>query len=359
MDFAFGLILGLLLGVALAFVLLYMRRKAAQAELTALQEQMRESFSSLAATALDANTERLHQRTAGLLDGKKELIDQALVQMNERLNKLGEYFRQVEGERKSEFSRLGESVRTLAATTGELHQMLASTQRRGAWGERMADDILRLAGMVEGVNYAKQSSADAETGRPDFTFYLTGDMKVNMDVKFPLEHYKAWLDAETDEQRAAQRDQLARDVRNHIKTVAGRGYIDTKNGTADYVMLFIPSEQIYSLVLDAQPDLIDDALGQHVMLTSPMTLYAALSVIRQSAEQANLMKTADVVLDLLADFAKQWQKYKEEVDRLGNQLQTVQRTYDGLVSTRTNTLEKPLQKIEDLRAQTREDPRDG
>ena len=40
--------------------------------------------------------------------------------------------------------------------------MLASTQRRGAWGERMAADVLRLAGLQEGVNYVRQSAAEAQ-----------------------------------------------------------------------------------------------------------------------------------------------------------------------------------------------------
>lgn len=354
MEFAVGLIVGLVIGVAMTWALLAMRARAIRADREALERQMREAFASLAASALDANSDRLGKQTAGLLDTKKQLIDQAIQNVNERLSKLGEYFNAVEKDRKSEFGRLSESAGALAQTTGELHRMLASTQRRGAWGERMADDILRLAGLAEGVNYTKQSvdatDEDRKT-RPDFTFPLPSDRIVNMDVKFPLDHYRAYLDAESDDVRAERRDQLVRDVKGHVKAVASRGYVDVKAGTVDYVLLFIPSEQIYSLVLEASPDLIDEALQQKVVLASPLTLYAMLAVVRQAAQSANLMKTADEVLNLLAHFNKQWQKYNEEVDRLGRQIETVSKQFREVTGARTNMLQKPLDKIEDLRRQ--------
>ncbi|MBN1942425.1 MAG: DNA recombination protein RmuC [Phycisphaerae bacterium] len=354
MEFALGLVLGLLIGAALAWALTAMRARAIQTDRAELERQTREAFASLAAAALDANSDRLGKQTAGLLDAKKQLIDQALQNVNERLGKLGEYFNSIEKDRRSEFGRLSESVGSLALTTGELHKMLASTQRRGAWGERMADDILHLAGLAEGVNYTKQSveaSDEDRRTRPDFTFPLPSDRIVNMDVKFPLENYRAYLDADSDDARAERRAQLVKDVKGHVKAVASRGYVDAQAGTVDYVLLFIPSEQIYSLVLEAQPDLIDEALKQKVVLTSPLTLYAMLAVIRQAAQSANLMKTADEVLALLAAFGKQWQKYNEEVDKLGKQIDALGKQYEVLSTTRTNMLQRPLDRIEDLRRQ--------
>lgn len=52
-------------------------------------------------------------------------------------------------------TRLEETVATnrqVAELTGSLREALASPKARGAWGERTAEDILRLAGFVEGVN---------------------------------------------------------------------------------------------------------------------------------------------------------------------------------------------------------------
>ena len=340
--FILGFVLGTLIGAGVALAVGLLRRRAEQ-------RQMRESFSALAAEALDANARRLAEQAGAALDGKKALIDQALAAMGERLERVRQVLQTIEADRKQDFGQISSSVSSLAGTASELHKMLASTQRRGAWGERMAEDVLRLAGLAEGVNYNKQSSRDADASRPDFTFYLPNELKVNMDVKFPLERYKTFLDAQTDESRAAEMEQLVAAVRGHVKDVSRRGYIDPNAPTVPYVIVFIPSEQIYSLVLEARPDLMDEALSMKVVLAGPLTLYAMLDVIRQAAENANIMRTADEVISLLGVFEKQWQAFKEAMDVMGRRIDDVKKEYDTLVGRRARMLERPLAKIEQLR----------
>ena len=351
MELFIGFIIGVVVGAVIVLVVVHMRDKTAAGQGNEASEQMREAFSALAAEALDANSKRLSEQASVALDGKKQLIDQAVVAMNERLVQVRKYLQQVETDRKQDFGKLSSSVSTLSITTGELHRILGSTQRRGAWGERMAGDVLRLAGMIEGVNYSTQSGADAESGRPDFTFFLPNDLKVNMDVKFPLGRYKSYLDAETDDERTTEIGLLVKAVRGHIKEVASRGYIDPKAPTVNYVLLFVPSEQIYSLTLEADCDLVDDALKKKVVLASPLTLYAMLSVIKQAAESANVMRTADEVLGILTQFSKQWEIYKEAMGKLGDRIEQTQNEFDKLTKTRTNMLERPLRRVEQLRQQ--------
>ena len=340
--FVVGFLLGVLIGAGIAIVVALLRGRA-------VERRMRETFSALAGEALDANTRRLSEQAAAALEGKKELIDQTLAVANERLEEIRRFLQSVETDRKQDFGRLSSSVSSLSATAGELHRMLASTQRRGAWGERMAEDVLRLAGLQEGINYTKQSSAEVEAGRPDFTFNLPNELKVNMDVKFPLERYKTYLDAETDEGRATELRELVKAVRGHVEAVSKRAYIDPTVPTVPYVIVFIPSEQIYGLVLEAQCDLIDEAMQRRIVLASPLTLYAMLAVMRQAAENANVMKAADEVTALLNQFYKQWQKYNEEVDRLGQRIQSVVGQYEVVRQRRSNQLQRPLDKIEEIR----------
>ena len=85
---------------------------------------------------------------------------------------------------------LRETLRTtgeLATTTNALRQALASPKARGQWGERMADDVLRAAGMIEGVNYRKQTAIAGGT-IPDVTFLMPRDLLLHMDVKFPVDN---------------------------------------------------------------------------------------------------------------------------------------------------------------------------
>lgn len=345
MEYFIGFAVGVIIGAGLAVLIGYLRGRWAES-------RMSQTFAALAGEALDANSRRLAETAAATLDTKKQLIDQTLKSITDRLTKVSEYFRQIEGDRKHDFGEIKSSITTLSATTGKLHEMLASSKRRGAWGERMAEDVLRLAGLQEGVNFTKQSSADAESGRPDFTFFLPNDLKANMDVKFPLEAYRGYLDADNDAARDEHLKALVAAVRGHIREVARRGYIDPSIPTVDYVLVLIPSEQIYSLVLEVQPDLIDEALEKKVVLCSPLTLYAMLAVIRQAAERANLMKGADEALALVAEFQKQWDRYKDSMEQMGKRIDDVKKEYDNLTSTRTRMLERPLAKIENLRTST-------
>ena len=96
---------------------------------------------------------------------------------------------------------------------------------------------------------------------------------------------------------------------------------------------------------------MDEALKQKVILCSPFTLYAVLAVVRQAVENFNLERTASEILKLLGEFSKQWWLYKEKFETMGKRLEDAKKEYDILSGTRSNMLEKPLLKIEELRKQ--------
>jgi DNA recombination protein RmuC len=216
----------------------------------------------------------------------------------------------------------------------------------------MAEDVLRLAGLEEGLNYLKQDadSAQGPRERADFTFLLPSGLRANMDVKFPLESYKAYLDAPDDAARQAGRRALAGAVRNHVRDVAGRGYIDPQVPTVPYCIVFIPSEQMFSLAMEEAPDLMDESLRRKVVLCSPLTLYAMLAVIRQAAENANVLRTADQIVALVGEFSRQWGKYNEEMDRLGQRMEAASSQYQVVRTTRTNVLQRLMDKVDGLRS---------
>jgi DNA recombination protein RmuC len=315
------------------------------------QGQMRDSFAAMAAEALDANSRRLAEMAGTSLEAKKELIDQAIAAMNERLERVRGFLQQVESERQKHYGELTTSLAALSGTTESLRKALAGSKRVGEWGERMTEDVLRLVGMQEGVNYLKQSPEAAEAGRPDYTFLLPNELVVNMDVKFPLDKCLDYLNAADDQQRQARAKGFVTAVRNHVRDVASpkRGYVNTSGGTVNYVIVFIPNEQVYSLAMELAPGLMDEALKMRVVLCGPLTLYAMLAVVRAAAENANIMKTADEVIGLLSVFNKQWQRYKEAMDMMGRRIDEARKEYENLVGTRTRMLERPLEKVEELR----------
>src|SRR3954447_5107068 len=234
----------------------------------------------------------------------RDAIGQRLTSMGDELNRVSELVGALQRDRAAQHGELvqglRETLRTtteLAGTTQALRAALASPKARGQWGERMADDVLRTAGLLEGINYRKQRAIAGGT-IPDFTFLLPRDVELHMDVKFPVDNYLRHLEADGDRDRDAAKASFLKDVRGRVKELAGRGYADPAT-TVGYLLLFIPNESVYAFIQEHDRDLADAALGQRVLLCSPFTLFAVLGVVRQSVDSFLLERAGDEILDAL------------------------------------------------------------
>jgi DNA recombination protein RmuC len=287
---------------------------------------------------------------------EREVADRAAMRGDfERLYQLVQQMHQSTGERFGQVDRSlqlhAQITRSLGDTASSLREALASSNARGQWGERMADDVLRLAGMHEHVNYVKRTSLSGEgSGIPDFTFLLPKGHVLFMDVKFPMAAYLKFLDASTETERSAHRATFVRDVRARVRELAQRDYAILDDRPAvDNVLLFVPNESLAAFIHEADPELLTEAMRQHVVVCSPLTLFAFLGVIRQAFDNFMIEQTSHEMLDLLGRFGQQWGKYTEQVDKLKRQFDTVSRSFDELATTRRRQLEKPLLAIDELR----------
>jgi DNA recombination protein RmuC len=258
------------------------------------------------------------------------------------LSRLQESLARTHGELRQQLLTTNQQTASLTETAGALREVLASPKARGQWGERMADDVLRVAGLVEGVSYVKQRATRHGT-IPDVTFLLPGGQVLHMDVKFPVSN-------------AASPDQFLRDVRARVKEVTGRGYVDPAGGTLDYVLLFVPNESLYAAIHEHDPGLIDEALGRKVVLCSPLTLFAVLAVVRRAADVAALERTSGEVLAVLGTFSQEWDRFCDALDKVGRTVDAMERAYGDLAGTRRRALERPLARIEELRRHGVDEP---
>ena len=277
------------------------------------------------------------------LTKKKELIDQNLGEMKKTLKSLHDQSVKLTGNLETS----SKETQKLQESTSKLREILSSSQKRGQWGERMVEDILDFIGFMEDKNYVKQTQVESGE-KPDYTFFLPKEKKLNMDVKFPLASYERYINSELEEEQESHKKDFLRDVKIHIKAIAGRAYINPAEGTLDYVLMFIPNESIYGFINQEDTQLIDYALGKKVLLCSPLTLYAMLSLIYQATRNFAMEEKATEVMNLLNSFRLQWDKYVEVMDKMGRSLDTAKKDYDTMVGTRKNQLEKPLSKIEEI-----------
>jgi DNA recombination protein RmuC len=332
-------------------------------------DQVKSSFGNLSSEALaKANDEFIKVRKELLesdrqvqvkeLDSKKGLIDEQLKSMTTELDKVQKLMVGLEKDRATKYGELDASlkahqsqVQLLMQTANSLREALGSTKARGQWGERMAEDVLRLAGFVENVNYFKQRTMNEGRSRPDFTFPLPQGLILNMDVKFPFDNYVRFIEASSDTDQSRYRNDFMRDVKQHVKAVSGRDYINPDEKTVDYVLLFIPNEQVYAFIHVTDRALLDEALKSKVIVCSPLTLYAILAVIRQASDNFAFEQASEQILRAIASFDKQWKMFVEKMDAMGKKIDDSQKAFQDLTTTRRRQLDRTIEKIEDLRTQ--------
>ncbi len=295
-------------------------------------------------------------RAGGEQLGKRaDIIDTSMKAMQDsvtgRLSELNLALQNLRSDNDKQLSSVETAVTALAKRTENLTDILSNSQKRGQWGERLAEDMLRAAGFLEGVNYEKQKQIDGG-GRPDYRFDMPPDRVLFMDVKFPLDKYAEYISATDEGLRSLAKDAFIRAVRGHVDTLAKRDYIDKATENAlDYVLMFVPNESISAFVHEASPDLIDWALDKKVVLCSPLTLYAFLVVVRQASDSFHTEKTAVEIMQQIKKFEKEFDKYTESVEKVKKNFTALTASI-GEISvggTRHNKLSVPVRDIDNLR----------
>jgi DNA recombination protein RmuC len=365
-----GIIIGLICGAGLVSIIFLLSKKKSDEDVQRVKEELEKTFKALSFDVANQSAEQLLRLAKETLDaktsessadleGKKKLIDQSLStlskNMQERMEKVQKLMTEINqnvpekyGQVSQAISNIAEQSENLRKTTDSLRIALSGTQQRGQWGERIADDIIRHIGLIEGVHYLKQRQIEGGKSRPDFTFLLPEDLKINMDVKFPGSKYLEYYQATDDGQREAAKKSFLTAVRARIKEVTTREYINSNDNTLDYVLVFIPNEQVYAFIYECDSEILDEALKQKVVLCSPLTLYAMLALIRQAIDNFNLRKSSNEIQSLLAGFSGQWKKFIDCMADLGKKIDSAKNEYDDMVGKRQKMLDTQVKKIDQL-----------
>lgn len=358
---------GALLGSLGLYVAAFSVKKKSEAELLQAKEELKGQFAAVAQEALGSASEQLLRlaqsrlateqvRAKADLEERRQAVESAVSALGERLKSYEELMRSFEKDREKKYGSLEEQMRKavstterLQSTTEGLQSLLSNSRARGQWGERMAEDILRAAGLQEGIQYARNKAQETLSTRPDYTFILPDARKFYMDVKFPLDNYMRMVHAATEEERVRFKKDFLADAKARVRELRGRGYVNPEEGTLDYVLLFIPNEQVYAFLQESGPELVDEALAQKVVLCSPFTLYAVLSIVRQAYENFHFNEAAQEVVKLVDAFQQAFGKFKERFARLGEQIDKTAEVYQEISGASYKRLDQTVSRIEAVR----------
>jgi DNA recombination protein RmuC len=313
-----------------------------QSQIKAIEPDLSKAIDTL----VKLSNEKLDDKSKQIsidLSNKKDAIEKMVKEISENLSK-------VEKERVGSFTNLKDAIennvkltKELSVTTEGLKRVLSNNQQRGAFGEKVAEDLLKMSGFVIGTDYTRQeTTGDA---RPDFTLYLPDKTKINIDSKFPYSNIVKMSETSDTEQKLQYKKLFEQDIKKKINDVTGRNYINPEDNTVDFVILFIPNEMIFSFIYESFPDVWQDALNRKVVMTGPFSFTAILRMVKQAYENFRFQKNVQGIITQIKIFGTEFEKYNEEFIKIGDRIDSLHKQYDEVGNTRTKKLQKVIDKI--------------
>lgn len=298
----------------------------------------------------------------GIVSELIENEESQIYKLLDKSDKTVKDFLEKTGEIKSSISGVDQQTRNLIS-------VLNNNQSRGQWAEFQVEDLLGIMEYKDGVHFESQKIMKSGN-KPDFTFYLPDNKTINMDSKFPLNLYmqlsKLNLDLEDETLDEIARKQITESIKTKNKefidkaikskideTSSREGYISPEEDTVDFVLMYIPLENLYHFLLTSEigankTPVIQYAFSKKVILVSPQTLMAYLETIRHSMKLFSLQTDTKNILLAHEKVKNEIVKFIESFDDVTKRLDQTVESFEKLKTTRKNKLEKSFEELNDI-----------
>jgi len=322
------------------------------AQVRADQGALKEQFQALAGEALKAQSEqfmtvanerfaRANEANRAELEKREQSVRQLVEPMKVALDEVKKQTTEADKARAETQAQLTEQIRRvldsseqLGKQTESLRSALRRPEVRGRWGELHLRRVVEVAGLVNGVDFAEQSSETAADGsrlRPDMIVTLSGGRKIVVDAKTPLD---ALLDMDADPEHADEHAaRHVRNVRARVKELSSKAYRDQFGSDVDFSVLFLPAESFLQVAIENDPNLLTDAYESGVIIATPTVLVAMLRTVAHTWRAEALAKNARDVLDTGRDLYKRLATMGEHLAKVGAAIDRASDAYNATIGS--------------------------
>jgi len=305
------------------------------------RDALKDTFAALSSDALRRNNDSFLQMARTSLDPVKESLE-----------KLGTHLRESDREHstlKGHLQSVAETQHLLRQQTQALVNALKSPNQRGRWGEVQLRNVLERAGMLPYCDFIEKNVVTDDGRRliPDVLVRLPNDACLVIDSKVPIDAYLRAADTD-DAARDALLREHARQVRDHLRGLAAKSYWSAFQPAPEFVVMFLPSEPLFSAALQHDPALFDFAVDQRVVPASPLTLVALLRTVASAWQQQRLTKSAEEIRQLGRDLYERLATMAEHIADVGDHLKKAGASYDAFVGSLDSRVLASARRFKDL-----------
>jgi DNA recombination protein RmuC len=348
------------------------QQRARTAELLAQSEaQVRAAIEGASRVALDANSEtflKLAREVFGRdqasaqssLKEREVAIAQLLEPIKESLRKQEEQAQSIVREHRESAGKIAGQIESLVNVqallqreTRNLSTALRRPEVRGRWGEITLRRVVELAGLSEHCDFEEQAHVQAQPGergalRPDLLVRMPESRTIVVDAKTPLDAYLEAIEAPDEESRRTALRRHASQVEQRVRELGQKSYWEQFEHSPEFAVLFLPGDQFLSAALAENPDLIESALKQRIIVTTPSTLMALLKVIAYGWRQNLLTENAREIRKLGDDMHKRLGVFISHMQKVSRSLGNAVSSFNDSVGSMERNLLPQARKFTEL-----------
>jgi DNA recombination protein RmuC len=232
-------------------------------------------------------------------------------------------------------SSMGRQQEMLGRSLLALEGVLTNKQARGAFGEAQLERL--VADLLPPASFRLQ--APLGRNRVDCLIALPWPPgPVPVDAKFPLEAFRLWQEAPSDAEAARALRQLRRDFGGHVEAIRSKYLVPGQ--TADFALLFLPSEAVFAALHGHCREAVEAAQRARVFPVSPATLWPLLNTlagvlrdVRFAADTHRMQSAAGSLAEQSAALADLARRTERDWSRLAADLQSLIAAADRLAAS--------------------------
>ncbi|MEI2759816.1 MAG: DNA recombination protein RmuC [Bacteroidia bacterium] len=275
---------------------------AQKTEIEQLQQRFKTEFENLANKILEEKSVKFTEQNRINLDLVLNPLKEKIKDFEDKVEKT---YKTESSERislKEQIKNLLDLNKQLSSEANNLATALKGDNKmQGNWGEMVLEKILESSGLIKDQEYRTQvvtTNIEGDRIKPDVMVFLPEQKHLIIDSKVSLVAYSQMISSADETERSKATALHIQSVKNHIKLLSEKGY-QTAAGynTPDFVLLFMPIEPAFSVVMQADPEIYQFAWDKKIVIVSPTTLLATLRTVASIWKQERQVKNALLIAE--------------------------------------------------------------